>query len=172
MVNQKNRKGVTLIEALFVLGIMAILIGMVMVFFSQNTTRLKNNQMLDEIGVLQNAFSSLCSENFSTCSATDFNFSKYVVNSKILANKYLDTSGQNILDPYGDALTLTFNGSGFILMYVAHNPSECYAVMNYVKMSQPIGVQVMGGASSFNTVENNLCPNAKGSSTSEVELNE
>lgn len=57
-------------------------------------------------------------------------------------------------------------------MYVAHNPSECYAVMNYVKMSQPIGVQVMGGASSFNTVENNLCPNAKGSSTSEVELNE
>lgn len=170
MVDIKKRQGVTLIEALFVLGIMAILIGAVMVLLSQNTTRLKNNQMLQEIGVLQDAFRSVCSNDFNSCSQGDFDFSKYIVQSKILSDKYLDTTNQNILDPYGSPLTLTFNGNGFLLIYDAHNPSECYAVMNYVEMSQSSGVQVMGGVSSFDKIKNSICPGAKGGSSNEVQL--
>lgn len=48
-IKQRNRKGVSLLEALFVLGIMAILIGAVMLLYSFCTDRYKTYKMFEEI---------------------------------------------------------------------------------------------------------------------------
>lgn len=104
---KKNRNGLSLIEVLFVLGIMAILIGGIMILFSQNTDAIKSNQLREEILTIYKIGSQLTSDypDFNNITALD------IINSGLLPSKYIQS--QNIVSPYGGQIYITsYEASG------------------------------------------------------------
>jgi len=103
----KGRKGVTLIEALFVLGIMAVLIGMVMVLLSQTTSSTKTNQLTEEVTTIVDAVHQLY-QGQASYSGLD---TSVLAQSGLLPNRYVGTGGtnggSNIVNPFGSNVTVT-----------------------------------------------------------------
>lgn len=97
----KGRKGVTLIEALFVLGIMAVLIGMVMVLLSQTTSSTKTNQLTEEITTIVDAAHQL----YQGQPAYDSNVGTAIASSGLLPSRYINSN--TIVSPFGATITLT-----------------------------------------------------------------
>jgi len=102
----KNRHGVSLIEVLFVLGIMAILIGMIMVVYSNVTINQKSNQMIEEFLTIINDAQSLTS-GFPDFQNID---SKTLIQSGLLPQKYI--SGDKIITPFGSEIEIYVYGPG------------------------------------------------------------
>lgn len=133
---ERNSKGVTLIEALFVLGVMAIIIGLVMVLLSQADNRNKNSEMISELGQIQNAVRILCPDN--TCQAgTDM--VAPLAKSGLLPAKWIQNN--TIVDPYKTRITSisydkTTGGEQISYMAVMHNAEECIKIYNYLDETQ------------------------------------
>jgi len=139
----KIRHGVTLIEALFVLGIMAILIGMVMVLLSQNTVKEKDNQLITEFATIKDAVSSLCDSGpTSNCiSQSGVDLSNSLAKSGLIPNKYV--SGSTLVDPFGSSISqvemkssVYSEGAPSGLSYLAlqivlHNKEECISMFTF-----------------------------------------
>lgn len=103
---KQRRKGFTLIEALFVLGIMTILIGGVVILYQNSMERQKENETKQEIAYLSNIFSTLTSgsSDFSNLSTAD------IIKSGLLDKKYI--SGSMIRTPLGGYITTSNYGKG------------------------------------------------------------
>lgn len=99
--DQEHRGGVTLIEALFVLGIMAVLIGMVMVFLSQTTMSTKTNQLSEEISSLVDTAHELYQgqPDYSGISAS------VLAQSGLFPNRWVNSS--NVISPFGATMTIS-----------------------------------------------------------------
>lgn len=97
----KKRRGVTLIEALFVLGIMAVLIGMVMVMLSQTNSSNKTNQLSEEITTIVDTAHELYQGQ------PDYNNidSTTLAKSGLFPNRWVNGSG--LVSPFGAPITLT-----------------------------------------------------------------
>jgi len=137
---KQYRKGITLIEALFVLGIMAIIIGLVMVLYSQNSERNKENAFFgNELSSLVSAASALCDDNMNSSSCTT-DLTEAFIKSGLIPNKYIK-GNSSIIDPWGDAISTIVIGSmeegsfvstgnlggvrALVLQINLHNPAEC-----------------------------------------------
>ena len=98
----KSRKGVTLIEVLFVLGISAVILGLVMTLFSQSAEKAKIQSLRIEIGEIIQCVNSL------TDSATSYTgiTSQTIAQSGQIDRKYIDKSGTYLTSPYGGPVTL------------------------------------------------------------------
>lgn len=152
---ETKKKGITLIEALFVLGVMAILIGLVMVLFSQNSERNKENTFFgDELSSLVSASSTLCEDNLNdnTCS-TDI--TSALITSGLIPNKYIKDN-KSIVDPWGATINDIVIGSMEIGSFVStgtnmggeralimnlnlHNSSECERAITAGYFTQAFG---------------------------------
>lgn len=107
----KNRRGVSLIEALFVLGIIAILIGMVMILYSHASERRQMNELKDELLEFKYAVDALYPNGILTGDVATA-----VTESGFMSNKYLYGAGVTIFhDPLGGAITITNPGDGTAL---------------------------------------------------------
>ena len=124
-----KRQGVTLIEALFVLGIMAILIGMVMVLYSQSTEKEKANQMAIEAIDILNAVESF-REGESPLNMTTIN-EKILARSGLLSHKYVDANQTTLIDPYGNALQVFTDGSSVAINFNDVSSQACVGLMSY-----------------------------------------
>lgn len=152
----ETRQGVTLIEALFVLGIMAILIGMVMVLLSQNTDKEKNNETITEFETIRSAVSSLCDgQSEEVCGSQNApDLSSALAKNGLIPNKYV--SGSNIVDPFGSAVsnigiksTAYSGGNADGFNYVSlttslHSKSECFAVISFETQMESYKIQNTG----------------------------
>ena len=107
MKNYNYSKGVSLIEALFVLGIMAILIGMVMVLLSSASDRFKTNSLKEELMEIVHIASDLSkgrADYWGSITAPD------IINSGQLGHQYY--SNGLITTPYGTVINFaTVNAS-------------------------------------------------------------
>lgn len=120
----KYRKGVTLIEALFVLGIMAIILGGVMLLLSQNTERLKFNQFRDEI--------MLIGESASTLYQSEPEFDSQLtpgvlIKSGLIPQKYIKNN--DLVTPWGT--TITWNSSSDHLQLMINLPTDACKYIEY-----------------------------------------
>lgn len=95
---KSKRKGVSLIEALFVLGIMAILLGMVMILLSQNNESNLDNENTEEIEQIINMVHDLysSSSNYDGLSPQTVPLSAYLKNSYVI--------GKNLYSPYSTGI--------------------------------------------------------------------
>lgn len=98
----KKRKGILLIEALFVLGIMAILIGMVMVYYSHTEEKYIANETVQEVIVLFNFISDYKSQH-GNVNGIDVKFLKA---SNVLPDKYF-SGDSTLLTPSKGTIALT-----------------------------------------------------------------
>jgi len=110
----KQRRGVSLIEALFVLGIMAVLLGMVMVLYSENTISIQANALEEELNSIVNIGHQLNQSK----SGYDGLTSTAIAESGLLASKYIKNQS-GIVSPFGttinyygypEAIVLTVDG--------------------------------------------------------------
>lgn len=69
--NDIKKKGVTLLEALFVLGIMAIILGLIFVMYSQANDKRKTTALKEEIGLLKYTMDSLLSDQIQNQNGKD-----------------------------------------------------------------------------------------------------
>ncbi|BCI68292.1 hypothetical protein AAJCM20276_29160 [Acetobacter aceti] len=136
---EQRRKGVTLIEALFVLGLMAIIIGLVMLFVSQADIKRKNSQYIQELGIIRQALHDLCDSNPKSCSNKDM--APTLAQSGLLPQKY--TYAQQVVDPYGSTMSpiivISSNSPSVTLIasYI-HNLSQCNAIFEYESTGQTL----------------------------------
>jgi len=102
----KTRRGISLIEALFVLGIMAIIIGAIMVLYSQSNDREKINQLKDEILTIYNISSTLTNDmsDFSNLQSSN------IISSGLLDKRYIQDG--HIITPLGGMITMGNYGAG------------------------------------------------------------
>ncbi|WP_185230001.1 pilus assembly FimT family protein [Acetobacter aceti] len=136
---EQRRKGVTLIEALFVLGLMAIIIGLVMLFVSQADIKKKNSQYIQELGSIRQALHDLCDSNPKSCNNKDM--TQTLAQSGLLSQKY--TYAQQVVDPYGSTMSpiVVFTLNGVSMMTLAsyiHNLPQCNAIMEYANTDQAL----------------------------------
>lgn len=105
---QKNtfRQGVTLIEALFVLGIMAILLGMVMVIYNRVSEREKINETRSLVFNIYNASNDLTSglDDFGDLSTT------VLIQSGLIDKKYINNG--SFITPLGGSIITGNYGTG------------------------------------------------------------
>ena len=110
---RKNRKGVTLIEALFVLGIAAILLGIVMVVLSTTSSRQKTIEAKQELLEVIQAASALASGTSDFSDTTTDTLKK----SGLLPAKYFSSTGgeATISTPLGgDIVFYNYSASGVL----------------------------------------------------------
>ncbi|MBR0559742.1 type II secretion system protein [Neokomagataea anthophila] len=139
-------RGVTLIEALLVLGIMAILIGMVMTFYAMTTEKTKNNQLIQEADKLIFITRQLSEsqQNF-----TGFN-GQVMAKTGYVENRYINKNG-DLIDPYGGKIdVIPFN--------YQKNGIPIYLAFNFYGLSKTacvlLGTQDFGGEAQSMTVTN------------------
>lgn len=95
----KKRKGVSLIEALFVLGIMAVILGMVMVLYSENTISIQANALEEELNSIVNIGHQLNQAKSGYDGLTSTN----IANSGLLSSKYIKNKS-DIVSPFGTTI--------------------------------------------------------------------
>lgn len=106
MIKNNTRRGVTLIEVLFVLGIASIVIGLVMLLVSQAGDRKKANQLKSEILQIVNIANSLSDgeSDYQNVSGTD------IIKSGLLPASY--SKNGMLITPYGSEINVFVYGPG------------------------------------------------------------
>nr|WP_025825236.1 type 4 pilus major pilin [Acetobacter persici] len=139
------RKGITLIESLFVLGIMAVLIGGVMVFYSLSNIALKSNQLITEVSELIQITQEL---NKDRTTFTGMN-SQILAKTGLVSSKYI--LGGTLVTPWGGEIqAIPFN-------YDDNGP-DVYLAFNILNLPreacEKLGMQDFGGTAQSVTVTN------------------
>ncbi|MBS1089939.1 type 4 pilus major pilin [Gluconobacter wancherniae] len=139
------QRGITLIESLFVLGIMAILIGGVMAFYSLSNTAMKSNQLISEVAQLIQATQDL---NKDRTTFTGMN-SQILAKTGLLPSKYINNG--SLVTPWGGEIqTIPFNYSD--------NGPDVYLAFNILNLPKEacikLGMQDFGGTAQSVTVTN------------------
>ncbi|MBS0983723.1 type 4 pilus major pilin [Gluconobacter cerinus] len=139
------RKGITLIESLFVLGVMAVLIGGVMVFYSLATVSMKSNQLITEVSELIQITQDL---NKDRTTFTGMN-SQILAKSGLVSSKYINKG--NLVTPWGGEIqAIPFNYSD--------NGPDVYLAFNILNLPREacikLGMQDFGGNAQSVTVTN------------------
>jgi len=127
--NKQYTKGVTLIEVLFVLGITAILIGMIMILYSQSSNREKSNNMAIEVVDIFNAVNSF-RENESPINMTTIN-EKILARSGLISAKYINKDHTTLIDPFGASIQVFVDESSMAINFNDVSPQACLALMTY-----------------------------------------
>lgn len=116
------KKGVTLLESLFVLGIMALIIGAVTILVSQNNDRIKANKMKTELSFLVQQVQILWQND--TNNQQDYNANTLASAIHKINPEYSD--GNNIITPYGYTIGTGPMGTGvFNITLYALDRSQC-----------------------------------------------
>lgn len=140
-----KRRGVTLIEVLFVLGIASVLLGMVMLFLSSATQKRKTQELLTEINLLIDASNTLTSSsNKYTTLSPDV-----LVKSGLIPTRFI-SNGQ-LVTPFGGSIdVIPFN--------YTEGGEDFYLAFNFNGLPREscewIGVQDFGGSAQSVTVTN------------------
>lgn len=137
-IKQRNRKGVSLLEALFVLGIMAILIGAVMLLYSFCTDRYKTYKMFEEIELGKSITVALCGTTPGcTLSSSEYVTSGLVPSGFITNNTIVDPWGSNIYFSTGATVYGMQMDSGSGLFFIGsihlHSYYECIQMVEMEK---------------------------------------
>lgn len=117
----KKQRGVSLIEALFVLGIMAIIIGMVMVLYSQSNDRFKATALKEEIMDLKHIVDTLLADQPQSPGTSDGTGyyglgPDVIIKSGMLPQKYIN--GNVIVTPYGGKFDFHVDNNGVWLFWI------------------------------------------------------
>lgn len=101
----KNR-GVTLVEVMMVLGVMAFLLGLIMTIMSIVSDHRKNNELLQEIFIVKDATTSLTENANKTVENDDL--APVLYKAKAVPQKYFSSS-EDLITPYGTQIKLYTN---------------------------------------------------------------
>jgi len=106
MLKQKSR-GVTLVEVMMVLGVLAILLGLIMTIMGTVQSKKQANRMVEELLTIKQQVVEICDSSEATCpSNTDI--SVILANSKLLPNSYVGNDGNRLADVYGNPLVIVY----------------------------------------------------------------
>lgn len=119
------KKGLSLIETLFVLGVMAIILGMVMILYSQSTEREKINNTMIEIGELKEATNSLYRDQIQSI-PDDTEISSVLLKSGLIPNKY--NNNGTLTTPFGQTIYVMLNQWGGKIAFQIYNLSVSQCV--------------------------------------------
>lgn len=127
-----KKKGVTLLESLFVLGIMALIIGAVSLLLSQNNDKIKANKMKTELSFLVQQVQIIWQND--TNNQQDYNVNALASVIKKINPAYSD--GSNIITPYGYTFGTGPMGTGvFNMTLYSISQSQCMQ-LSTIDMSQ------------------------------------
>ena len=110
MYNYKNyKRGLSLIETLFVLGIMAILLGMIRLLYSRSVEREKINNIMIEIGELKEVANDLYKDQIQNIHE-DTEISNTLLKSGLIQNNY--NNNGTLHTPFGQTIYVMINQWG------------------------------------------------------------
>lgn len=101
-----KRRGVTLVEALMVIGVLAVLLGLAMLVAVLVNAANKSNQFLTEIATITDTANQISA---GTADLSNLNESA-LANSGLLPNRWV--SGSTLLSPFGSTITVTGGAAG------------------------------------------------------------
>lgn len=124
-----RQRGVTLVEALFVIGIMTILIGVVVVILSQTSQRQKDIQTISELLNIENIMHQL----YQSQPTYDGMTISDLLKSGLLPARYI--SGSKVIDAYGGEIQIWphyVNSSSTIEIQISNAPRQlCEKIASY-----------------------------------------
>ena len=118
--NKNNKRGLTLIETLFVLGIMAILLGMIMLLYSRSVEREKINNIMIEIGELKEVANDLYKDQIQNI-PEDTEISNTLLKSGLIQNNY--NNNGTLTTPFGQTIYVMLNQWGGKIAFQIYNLS-------------------------------------------------
>lgn len=134
---KRKTKGVTLIEALFVLGIMAIMIGGIMLLVAQSQDSTRENMLAMEI----NTIVSIVHDEYGNVNNYSGLTNTIIVGSGQLPNRYINNS--QIINPYNGSVVVVDAGVNsdslpiFTMTLTGVSQAACYTLT-----TQNIGAQM------------------------------
>lgn len=148
------KKGVSLLESLLVLGILAVILGSIMVFLSYANNRAKVNQTQMELMELVNIVHQYANSNENI--DNDF-----IIKSNTLPQKYIKNN--NLVSAFGTNISVNASGKNFNIQVDNISKSNCilFATQDYgnsiasISVNNNIHIQ-MDGILSLNQAEQ-LC---------------
>jgi len=140
------QRGVTLIEALLVLGIMAILIGTVMTFYALANASYKSNQLIEEVGQLIQITQDLNRDQKTYAGMN----SEILAKTGLIPNRFI--SSGSVVTPYGtEVQAIPFN-------YAGDNAPDLYLAFNFLNLPrdacEKLGTTNFSGDAQSMTVTN------------------
>ena len=123
---QKNRKGVTLIEVLFVLGISAILLGLVMTLYSSNNMKVDSNNVLAELAEFRSIAQELYGSEVLNGNYQDI--STALKNSGLVPLKYTSMIGLQTMNGEPVQVLLNAWGGQYIFRLYDIPKAECVSL--------------------------------------------
>lgn len=134
--HNRNKKGVTLIEALFVLGIMAVILGLTFVVYSEAQDKRKTTELKEEIGLLKYTMDSMIQDQVQGQNGKETingQLGYYglgadeLIKSGMIPNKYIN--GKYIVTPFGGKIDFHVDyNSVWVLWIYGLSKNSCVTI--------------------------------------------
>lgn len=145
--NIKKKRGFTLLEVMFVLGIMAIIIASATILEEQSRQSLRTNESMSEIVEIVSVVHDLTANaNDYTKISTDI-----ILKSGLFSNRYINTKTNQLTNPFGGNILLDTSGSyeDIPVMKVTTTGllrSACLVMTTQNIGDQPISMEINGSS--------------------------
>ena len=114
-----KRRGVTLVEVMMVLGVMAILLGLAMTIYSSVRTTQTTNADKEEILTLLDTYRQLSdSQAYNNQVSQDDTYGATLAKSGLIPKRYVASDNQNIVSSSGSIIGVYSNGWGGFVSFV------------------------------------------------------
>lgn len=139
MKDMNNRKGLSLLEVLFVLGVLAILLGMIFMIQSHVSARIKSNSLIQEVLDIRNAEDTLFSSTGSGFASNEhFGLSSTDIAKTGLISKEYIRNG-DLTTPFGSSITIDNSSPSHYIIWLWDVPYEsciAFAEQNWDNLYQ------------------------------------
>jgi len=134
-----TRKGLSLLEVLFVLGLLAILLGMIFMIQSHVSARIKSNDLIQEVMAIRNAQDTLLGSTGSGF-ASDQHFglsSTDLAKTGLIPEEYIHNG--DLVTPFGSSITIDNSSPSHYIIWLWSVPYEsciAFAQQNWDNLYQ------------------------------------
>lgn len=118
------KKGLSLLEVLFVLGILTILLGMIFIIQAHVSARIKSNSLIQEVLAIRNAEDTLFSSTGAGF-ASDQHFglsSTDLAKTGLISKEYIHDG--DLMTPFGSSITIDNSSPGHYIIWLWSVPYE------------------------------------------------
>lgn len=151
-----HRGGVTLIEAMFVLGILALILGFVALQMSASSRHFKDDQTVAEVSRIAIMMSNIVRDTHTNPTSADL--IAYGLPSKFV-------KGNAIITPYGGIITLGATNGGYGLIVPDLTQASCYEISSDIDGELFSSIEVNGNSSSTTIDRTKACSGQSNSIT-------
>lgn len=140
MNKKQKRKGISLVEVLLSLVVLAIIIGLAVNLYSKNEASRNNTELLNEVATIKEAVISLSQGRVKDMLKIN---NKVLINSGLIPNKFINKDGTKLIAPNKNDIDIAPNDSYGNGIYIRNmTQKQCIQLLTTVDYSSYDFIQV------------------------------